>query len=967
MDVRHEGVRFAVFGPMRAWRGDIELNLGPHRQRALLATLVVAGGRPTGVSELVDVLWAADPPASAVNVVHRYVGVLRRVLEPGLAVRDVGHLLLRASGGYWLAGDVSSDLADFRRIFAQAERSETPREVAELYARALDIARAPIALGIDHAVRANPMFSAVDRERADAASRAADAALALGEADAAQLILPSLRRVASVEVFNEPLQARLMLVLAAAGLQADALATFETIRLLLDHELGLDPGTELRRAYQQLLSAPSVTLASQAEQRASTTRAQVPAQLPPSPADFAGRGAELRAAMEMLRVAEPGRPAAVVITAIEGMAGIGKTTLAVEWAHQIADQYPDGQLYVNMRGFDQGGRLLAPADAVRGFLDALGFDRDRMPIDLDELAGLYRSQLAGRRILVVLDNARDTEQVRPLLPGGSGCLVIITSRNKLGGLVATAGARPLLVDVLSTAESNELLTRRLGAARLGAEPGAVAAVVTACAGLPLALAIVAARIALNSTLTFAAVAGELTTSAAGLEAMSVGEDGSGDLRTVFSWSYRALPAESARLFRLMAAHPGPDISIPAAVSLSGTAEQLVRIGLSKLVSSNLLTEVSPERYAFHDLLRAYATELLDAGDGSERLEAEARVVDHYVHSARACFSLQVRPPIADPDPPHRGVIHEAPKDMASARRWFRGEKTVLKAVVELAIKIGAYRSACLLVLDWRPLDEHIRSADVLPQIEAAVRVSVTVGIEAAIAAELHMDAANRYTWIQDFERAEPHFLQALHTFEDLEDSSRQIYTLTNMVRWLVHQRRLDEACSYANRAVEIGRQGVDSLALTYALDAAAFAYIESGDAHKGIVFNEESVRMFRELPAETAIGSLAIALGNLGEAHLAVGAYSQAISCLQESVELAANLDDEEFQTKVLPMLGDALLKMDRAQDAVLVWKHDLTLLNELGARRVLIGRELAEREEAVRSRLEALRFELPARNAGQV
>src|SRR6266568_2807223 len=368
----------------------------------------------------------------------------------------------------------------------------------------------------------------------------------------------------------------------------------------------------------------------------------VPRQLPAAVSGFAGRPAELA---ELDRFADGAEKTggAVVISAIGGTAGVGKTALAVYWAHRAADRFPDGQLYVNLRGFDPGGRITSSAEAVRGFLDALGVPPQRIPASLDAQAALYRSLLAGRRVLVMLDNARDTEQVLPLLPGTSTALAVVTSRNPLTSLVAAQGAHPLTLDLLTPAEARELLARRLGDDRVTAEPDAVDQIVTRCARLPLALTVVAA------------------------------------------------PA-AARLFRLLGLHPGPDISAAAAGSLTGCARTSTRALLAELAGASLLTEHAAGRYAFHDLLRAYAAALARSLDADGECDAATRrMLDHYLHTAysAAQFLLPDRDPIPLPlAGPAPGVTPERLGDHGQAMTWFTGEQPILLAAVEQAADAG---------------------------------------------------------------------------------------------------------------------------------------------------------------------------------------------------------------------------------------------------------------------------------------
>ena len=328
---------------------------------------------------------------------------------------------------------------------------------------------------------------------------------------------------------------------------------------------------------------------------------------------------------------DPG--AAIVITVITGTAGVGKTALAVHWAHRISDRYPDGQLYVNLRGFDPTGTAVAPAEAIRGFLDAFGVTPPQIPLSLQAQAALYRSLLAGRRVLILLDNAAEDDQIRPLLPGSPGCLVIVTSRNELRGLIVTEGAHPVDLDLLSTAEARQLLSRRAGESRVLAELPAADDIIALCARLPLALMLVAARAAAHPGFRLAALAAELREAGGSLDAFS-GQDQATNVRAVFAWSYLRLSTPARRLFRLLGLHYGPDISTPAVASLAGMAREQIRPALAELARAHLVTERVPGRFAFHDLLRAYATELAGAHDSDDyRRAARRRMLDHYLHSA----------------------------------------------------------------------------------------------------------------------------------------------------------------------------------------------------------------------------------------------------------------------------------------------------------------------------------------------
>jgi len=416
----------------------------------------------------------------------------------------------------------------------------------------------------------------------------------------------------------------------------------------------------------------------------------VPHQLPADVAGFVGRADHLARLNAVLDATARAQPTAVVISAILGTAGVGKTALAVHWAHQVRGRFPDGQLYVNLRGFGPTGRAMAPAEAVRGLLDAVGVPAARIPPGLDAQAALYRSVMDGKRVLVVLDNARDAGQVRPLLPGTPTAAVLVTSRSRLTSLVAAQGAHPLTLDLLSADEARQLLTGRLGAGPVAAEPEAVAEIVDRCARLPLALAIAAAR-AIQSDSPLTTLAAELAKDGERLDALDAGDPVS-EMRAVFSWSYTPLGPGAARLFRLLGLHPGPDVSTAAAASLAGIRPPQARRLLAELARASLLTERGPDRYAVHDLLRVYAADLVPACESDDQRHAAiGRLLDHYLHSAHA--AVQLLEPHRDPGTPAlttpaSAVIPEHPADRDAALAWLTAEQAVLLAAVRQAGETG---------------------------------------------------------------------------------------------------------------------------------------------------------------------------------------------------------------------------------------------------------------------------------------
>ncbi|MGK5444647.1 BTAD domain-containing putative transcriptional regulator [Micromonospora sp. URMC 105] len=609
-----ETIGFSVLGSVRVVRAGTELHLGARQQRLVLALLLARAGSPVTLAELVDLLWDEEAPASAANVVHRHVGVLRRLIEPGLPTRSTGRHILRELSGYRLRADEDSlDLLKFRSLSRLAGRSLQDGDPESALRHSLDglrLWRGRCAAGLEPASRLHPAFLAVEAERAQAVREAADAAERCGRMSA---VLAPLRQAAEQHPLDESLQSRLLLALAADGRQAEAVEMYRAVRRRLADDLGIDPGEELREAYDRLL-----------HQRTQPARTDPPpplprpAQLPPNLPFFTGRDdlvAEARAAL-----ARPDGPA---VLAVDGMPGIGKTALAVHLAHEFASGYPDGQLYVDLRGYDGHEPAMSPAEALRGFLGSLGIPQEGIPAELHAQAGMFRSNLAGRRVLILLDNCRDAEQIRHLLPGTPGCLVIVTSRSRLCTLLTAAGAHPLPVGLPTVDEARRVLLQPLGAGGVTADPAAIDAIVAACGRLPLALAMVANRLASPPATTPAQIAAELA-QAPGLDGFD-GDDPKTGLRAVFSWSYQALSAPAARLFRLLPIHPGPDITVAGAADLAGVPLRSGRTLIGELSRAHLISEDLPGRYRTHALLLAYATELGEEHDSpAERAAAQLR-------------------------------------------------------------------------------------------------------------------------------------------------------------------------------------------------------------------------------------------------------------------------------------------------------------------------------------------------------
>ncbi|XVV09915.1 tetratricopeptide repeat protein [Actinoplanes sp. CA-131856] len=866
---------FAVLGPVRAWRDGAEIDLGAPQQRSVLAVLLARAGQPVSLAEIVDTLWWDDPPATAVNAVHRSVGLLRRALEPGLSVRGVGRWLVRAGGGYRLeAGPDEVDLLRFRSLLNE-----------KAYAEALDLWQGPAAATLPAEVRGQAVFTALDREYEAAA---AEAALVTGGSGR---LLSAVELAADRAPLNESLQARLLLMLAGAGRQADAQKRYAEVRARLAGELGVEPGPELAAAAQKLIKPAAV--------------AQLPRRLP----GFTGREPEVAAALTL--------PDREMVGAISGMAGVGKTTFAVHLAHRFADRCPDGQLYLHLRGFGPGAAM-DPAEALVRLLSSLGVPSHQIPADVDSRAALYRSRLAGRRMLLLFDNARDTAQVRPLLPGAPGHVVLVTSRDRLAGLVVSDGARPIALDTFSTGQARDLLAARLGADRIAAEPAAVDKVIGRCGGLPLALAIVAARAATQPGLTMAELAAELD-AADRLTQLTTGDPDS-DLRTVFSWSYRVLADGPARLFRLFGLHPGADITVAALASLAGLAPAAVRPLLTELVRAGLLTEVSPGRYGAHDLLRAYAADLAGADE-----PARSRLLSHYLHTAHRAAMLLA--PGLDPlalGEPEPGSRPEKLTGEEQALAWLTAEYRVLRSFVDRLTGLDAWRLA------WT-LDTFQRRQDLRHDQVTTRRVALTAAKQLddpLLLADSYRDLGHALARADRADEARAHFTYAIERYTELGETVRRAHTERGIGYTYVRPGQYERVLEHYLRAEGLYRAAGHRAGLAKSLNETAFLHAKLGRHELARQRCEQALVVFRELGDRHGE---AATLDTLGLAHTGLGEHGRAIECFRASAELCVRIGDRRSEAEVLVNLGDAHLAAGDPSQAVGAWRSAVAVLDDLG------------------------------------
>jgi DNA-binding SARP family transcriptional activator/tetratricopeptide (TPR) repeat protein len=893
-------VEFGLLGDVEVRVDGRVVDVGHARQRCVLAALLVDANRLVPVDVLVDRVWGEQVPHRARNAVAGYVSRLRQVLPDG--VRITGR-----QGGYVLTADpLSVDLHRFDHLVARA-RFE-PDRASALLTEALGLWRGepfstldtPWLAGVRSGLESRRLAALLDRND-----------LALDQGRHTEL-LAELEAAAAASPLDERLAGQLMLALYRSGRQADALLRYEQVRVRLAEELGTDPGPALRLLHKQMLTADAcLTISSPG-----VVSRPVPRQLPAPPRSFAGRGREL-AALDTIMI---GRHPIV----LSGTAGVGKTALAVHWAHRVADRFPDGQLYVNLRGFDPSGAVMTPGEAVRAFLDALDIDPQRIPASLDAQASLLRTALAGRRVLVVLDNARDADQVRPLLPGTPGCLVLVTSRNRLAGLVATHGAYPLALDLLSTGEAHDLLVDRLGVDRLRAEPEVADEIIARCAGLPIALTIVAARVACTS-FPLRAIAAELR---GGLDPFD-GGDAATDVRAVFSWSYHALAPAPARLFRLLGLHPGQDTDALAAASLAGLTADVARPLLAELIQANLLAEHVPGRYTFHDLLHAYASHLSHTIDSQQqRRAATSRVLDHYLHNGHTA-ALQLGTPNSPlmPEPTQPEVTPDRHTGHEQAMRWFTSEyRTMLSAIGHIG---AAGYDAHVWQLTWTLstfLDRQGHWHDMAAAAHAAVAAADRLA-DPAVQAWARRVLARTYTRLDLFDDADSQLRDALVLYHQSADLGGQADThhLLAILSW--RWKRLPRALDHARQCLGLSRAIGDRSREATAMNGVGWFQALLGD-HKSAVDT-----CTQALALQEEIGDLhgqATTSDSLGYAHHHLGHHGLAIACYLKAITLARYLGDRYQEADTLRNLGDTYLATGNTQAARDTWQQALAILGEL-------------------------------------
>jgi tetratricopeptide (TPR) repeat protein len=616
----------------------------------------------------------------------------------------------------------------------------------------------------------------------------------------------------------------------------------------------------------------------------------------------------------------------------------------VHWSAAISDRFPDGQLFVNLRGFDLSGVPTAPEEVIRGFLEALAVPPSDFPASPAAQAGLYRSLTAQRAMLIVLDNARDADQVRPLLPGGRSCLVVVTSRTELPGLTVADGAHPVSVDVMSEPDAGELLAHRLGPQRLAAEPEAVSELIALCARLPLALAIAASRAAARPQLSLALVAGQLRDAAARLDSLGTGEAAT-SVRAVFSWSYNLLRGPAARMFRLLGLQAGPDISVAAAASLAGLPAAHAAGLLRELTRAHLIDDWMPGRYGFHDLLRTYAAEQAAALDGPQRCRAVVeRLLDHYLHTGYAAARLvyPVRELITlAPRLPQ--VRPEALADHGAAMAWFTAEHATLIAACAQAAREGMDRHAWQLPWTMMHFLDLIGRWDELAATEAAALAAARRLGDLNGQAHAHCDLGRAYVRMGRLDEADGQLRSALSLREKLGGDGPRARIHLDMSQLIQRQGDLPQALAEAELSLALFRSAGSLAGQARALNNIGWLYAKLGEAGRAVEHCERAVALNREIgnrPGEAA------SLDSLGYAYFRLDRYGEAQACCAAAQDLFLALGDRYNRAVALVHLGDAQRGGGggHGADAYQAWREALDILDDLqheeaaGVRRRLAG-----------------------------
>jgi DNA-binding SARP family transcriptional activator len=905
------GVEFRLLGNIEVWVDGREADVGHARCRCVLVALLADDNRPVPIEHLMDRVWGTSRPRRARDTLYGYVSQLRRMLA-GTEVR-----LARQSGGYLLSIDPDMvDLHRFRRLVVLAGTRRREAEQLALLRAAVALWRGEAFAGLGTAWLAD-YRQRLAGERLSAELARYELELNAGGQTA---VLSGLAALAAAHPFDERVAGQLMMALYRSGRQADALGIFHDMRKRLVAELGIDPGAELRHRYQQILRADqavhaATTLAEQAAAR----------QLPADIADFIGRDAELRYLHSLAEQDSAHPDTALTILVIEGMAGVGKTRLAVRFARQLLRRqlFSDAQLWADLRGFHPEQPPSEPATVLANLLRLVGVAAHEIPETLEIRATLYRDQLGRHKTLLLLDDAASEDQVRPLLPGSPDCLVVITTRHSLVGL---DGAHVLPLGTFTDADSLDLLNRHIGPERVAAEPEAARHLTQLCGHLPLALALTARHLRRRPALRL----GELVTH------VDTGDDlpdlpipHASEIHAVFGLSYRALPAEQRRLLRLLTVHPGPSIAAASVAALADIPEPVAQTALDNLVDEHLVTPEPALRYGLHDLVRRYLTDQARRHDPlADRHAALERLTRHYLVRAQHA-TLLIHPT------EHRRVtrpLGAAPwRTPAEAVAWVENEYENLVATVHRAAEssgAGPSLAIRLVMALYRPLSNRKYFADRIAIHQFAVRAAGRLGDRAAEAQVLE-DLGSLCWDVGRIAEAVRHTGRALALWTELDDPVGRAACLVELGNSLRQQGDYDKAIEYQRQGLAITVETGDRIGEASALNFLGLTFQGTGNFERAITHLSRSSQMYRD--AGNRLGE-AIALANCGWAHQRAGQPRQALDHHQRSLDTFHELQDlyneaEQYwgMAQCCHALGDAHLARSH-------WRTGITMLREMHA-----------------------------------
>ncbi|MEU0797297.1 BTAD domain-containing putative transcriptional regulator [Amycolatopsis sp. NPDC005961] len=923
---------FRVLGPAEVTADGHPVPLGGSRPLIVLAGLLLRANRVVPVDELGRWLWNDDRRRSK-GALQTYVLRLRRALGDQVSIRT-------ESGGYLI--ELDDDLLDLSRFRALAIRGKAAmdrgesRRAAAHFAEALGQWRGAALLNVESDALHRDEAGQLAEERLRVREQWADALLDVGEYGT---VIPELTRLTRENPLRERLHEQLMVALYRSGRQAEALDVHRRISSVLAEELGLDPGPSLQRTRQAILTGSEGADPARLARYRLGAEPQVPHQLPADLRAFSGRECDLKALHALLPEAIDAGTS-TPIASVEGMGGIGKTTLAVHFAHEIAHRFPGGQVYLNLRGYGPG-EPVEPSAALEAMLTALGVPCEAIPADLDGRAASWRTHSAGRRLLVVLDNANRTEQVRPLLPG-PGCLVVITSRWQLRALVATHGARRIALEELGEEDAVELLASTIGFDRVARDSAATERFVRYCGGLPLAIRILAVRAAQFPDLPLDEFVDSLEADLLGSFDLADGEGT--NIRSVFSYSYQALEPPTARLLRLLGLPTGVDFTAPVAAAVAGLDVPATRPMLETLAAAHLLAQPRPGRYQFHDLIRAYAGEVASQVDTpSERDAALDRLLDWYLASALNA-SRRMRPEryyrLLDLDDLDGGQTFTAYHD---ALDWFGEEAGNLIAAVHLArhrrddvcwklawllqshfatrSRLDEWRSVFAVALEaaraggHRPGEAGIlsglgvvngvarkydESRRFLEQVLAIQRELGAREGEARAQYNLAMAAHN----LDDYAGAYEHGMQALEIVRELGLGAFEASVLRALGDICTSMGDHDQALRLADAALAVLGPDGEPVDRRFTLHTRGLALVGLGRVDEGIACIRDSVAMFFEMGEQYEAADV---LAQLGTIHLRTGDRAVARECWVRSVRLLTELghpDADDVRAKLAALVG---------------------------------------------------------------